>query len=123
MGVSSTEKSRLRRQRIKDGRRLISVWLDADQVDALADFGLIGSVEAVDATDLNEAIRVLARGLCRRGISIDSNWAMTDALAHNNKPRGERIVAQLAEHELLSNGYRSAFGCPRRRVLVNIETV
>ncbi len=123
MSASSTERWRLREQRIRDGRRLVQTWLDADQVDALADYGFLGPIEAVDSAELGAAIQALARGLCRRGIAVDWNWAMGDALPRDDKPRGDRMVARLSEREHLSNGYRSAFGCPQRRVLVNVETV
>ncbi len=121
MGVSSTEKSRLRRQRIRDGRRLIKTWLDADQIDALADYGLVGSVETVDTAELNEVVQILMRGLVRRGVAFDLEWHACDALARSDRARSDRMVARATEREQLLDYRRSMFGRPKSRAALNIE--
>ena len=117
MGVSSTEKSRLRRQRIRDGRRLVKTWLSADQIDALGDYGLVG--DASDGEELNQAVQMLLRGLCWRGISINLTWCAGDAACREDGPRG--IVPKLSERELLGDHRRSMFGRPKSRAALNIE--
>ena len=98
------------------------VWLTPADLAALRDYGLLEDVATTDPEDLAVAAQVLLRGLDRREVRIERSWAMCDAIARDDKQRGARMVDRLTECETLITRYPSAFGCPKHRVALDVET-
>ncbi len=119
----TTKSVRKHRQRRQAGYRLLQVWLTPTDLAALRDYGLIADVGTTDPDVLAVAAQALLRALDRREVRIERSWAMCDALARDDKQRGARMVDRITEREMLITGYPSAFGCPKRRVTIEIETV
>ena len=65
---------------------------------------------------------MILRGLDRRGVRIERNWALGDTIIHNDKPRKERMLERLTEREMLITGYPSSYGSPKHRVALDVET-
>ncbi len=118
----TTKSVRKHRQRRQAGYRLLQVWLTPTDLAALRDYGLIADVGTTDPDVLAEAAQALLRGLDRRGVRIERNWALGDAIVRDDKPRKERMLERLTEREMLITGQSSGFGCPERRVTIEIET-
>ena len=110
------------RQRRQAGYRLLQIWLTPADLAALLDYGLIEDVATTDPEDLAVAAQALLRGLDRRGVRIERNWALGDAIIHNDKPRKERMLERLSEREALITGYPSSYGSPKHRVAIDVET-
>ncbi len=110
MSLSSTERARLRKQRLRAGLRRLDLWLTAENVAALRWYGLLTEDDGVDT-----AVEALLRGLRDRSVALSLNWAMTDALVRGDRERGARMVACLNDRELLHSGRYSAFGRPVTR--------
>ena len=118
----TTKSVRKHRQRRQAGYRLLQVWLTPTDLAALRDYGLIADVGTTDPDVLAEAAQALLRGLDRRGVRIERNWALGDAIIHDDKPRKERMLKRLTECEALITGYPSSYGSPKHRVAIDVET-
>ena len=112
MSMTSTERARLRKRRIRDGLRLLHIWLNSDDIAILRQYALMPETEAVEHEEIAAAIELLLRALHDRGVALSVSWAMTDALVRGDRERGERLVQCLCERELLHSGRYSAFGRP-----------
>ncbi len=100
------------RKRRKAGMRLLEVWLSPDELTALQTYGLLEDVTTTDTDDLAEAARVLLRGLGRRAIALDLNWAVVDARTREDRSREARMLSALGERELLYTGHYSSLARP-----------